>query len=132
MLAVLKEDVHIDMNSTKFVKTTVLFQWLVAGEDHLAYTLVEMCDINSPNCILGKVERVNVEDGTFTLTPEEDVYLSRLVNGDVMSDGSDEEGEEHDEEGQDVNENHLTRLQGLSSSGRQTTRFQLLTRSRRL
>ena len=77
------------------------------------------------------VERVNVEDGTFTLTPEEDVRLSRLANGDVMLDGSDEEGEEHDEEGQDVNENHPMRLQGISSSCLRTTRFQLLSRSRR-
>ena len=101
------------------VKNTVLFQWLVAGEDHLAYTLREMCNINSPGCILGKVERVNVEDGTFALTPEEDVRLSRMANGDVMSDGSDEQ------------ENHPMRLQGISFSGRRTTRFQLLTRSRR-
>ena len=50
-----------------------------------------MCDINSPNCILGKVERVNVEDGTIARTPKEDVCLSRMANGDVMSDGSDEE-----------------------------------------
>mgnify|MGYP001799807636 FL=1 len=78
-----------------------------------------MCDINSPNCILGKVERVNVEDGTIARTPKEDVCLSRMANGDVMSDGSDEQ------------ENHPMRQQGISFSGRRTTRFQLLTRSRR-
>ena len=38
-LALLKEDVHIDTNTNEFVKTTVLFQWLVALEDHLSYTL---------------------------------------------------------------------------------------------
>ena len=102
------------------VKTTVLFQWLVAGADHLVYTLGEMCDIYFPNCILGMVERVNVEDGTTSaLTPEEDVCLSRMANGDVMSDGSDEQ------------ENLPMRQQGISFSGRRTTRFQLLTRSRR-
>ena len=36
-----------------------------------------------------------------------------MANGDVMSDGSDEEGKEHDEEGQDVNENHPMRLQDI-------------------
>ena len=69
--------------------------------------------IRQEKCILGKVERINVEDGTFALTPEEDVRLSGMANGDVMSDGSDEEGKEHDEEGQDVNENHPMRLQDI-------------------
>ena len=50
-LAVLKEDVHNDVNTNEFVKTTVLFQWLLAGEDHLVYTLGEICDIDSTKCV---------------------------------------------------------------------------------
>ena len=44
----------------------------MAGEDYLVYTLGEMCDINSSKCILGKIERINFEDGTFALKPEEE------------------------------------------------------------
>ena len=54
-----------------------------------------------------------------------------MANGDVISDESDEEGEEHDGEGQDVDKNLPIRLDGISSSSRRTTRFQLLIRSRR-
>ena len=64
-LVVLQEDIHIDMN----IITAVLFQWLVLGENYLVYASEQLCDINFPRFMLGKVECFIVEDSTFALTP---------------------------------------------------------------
>ena len=75
-LAVLKEDVYRTQSSGDYLKDTVAFQWLNISTDNLVYTLGELCSVNSPKCILGKVEGYSSEDTeTYTINPEEDIRL---------------------------------------------------------
>ena len=107
----------------------VKFQRLNQTSDPLTYTAGDVCDRNSPNCILTRILGFTAKGSSITLTSEEDNRLCRLVNGDLDDGdvGDDENQTPEDEKAAEESEREvsLPRLAGVSLSGRQTTRFQL-------
>ena len=105
------------------------FQWLNWTSDPLTYTPGDVCDRNSPNCILTRVLGFTVEGSSITLTFEGNNRFCRLANGDLDDEdvGDDEDQTPEDERaaGESEREVSLPRLAGVSLSGRRTTRFQL-------
>ena len=59
----------------------------------------DVCDRNSPNCILTRVLGFTAKVSSITLTSEEDSRLSRLANGDLDDEdvGDDEDQTPEDE-----------------------------------
>jgi len=132
-LAVLLEDVQVKADSRNFVRNKVVLRWLNQAEDTLTYTSSDICAENSPKCILTRVLDFTCEKSgdmlTVNVSPEEDVRLCRIANGDVDEDDDDSENEDEaemptDDDHQDVTDQSLPpRLEGVSLSGRRTTRF---------
>ena len=112
-----------------FLRKKVQFQWLNQTSDPPTYTPGDVCDRNSPNCILTRVLGFTAEGSSITLTSEEDNRLYRLANGDLDDgdDGDDENQTPEDEKAAEESKREvsLPRLAGVSLSGRRTTRFQL-------
>ena len=54
-LAVLLEDVQIEVNGGNFVLQRVSLKWLNQTSDSLTYTSADVCNGNSPKCILTRV-----------------------------------------------------------------------------
>ena len=54
-LAVLLEDVQIEVNGGNFVQQKVSLKWLNQTSDSLTYTFDDVCNGNSPKCILTRV-----------------------------------------------------------------------------
>ena len=80
----------------------------------------DVCDRNSPNCILTRVLGFTVEGNN---------RFCRLANGDLddedVGDDEDQTSEDERAAGESEREVSLPRLAGVSLSGRRTTRFQL-------
>lgn len=122
-LAVLLEDVQIEVNGGNFVQQRVSLKWLNQTSDSLTYTSGDVCNGNSPKCILTRVLDFSSDGSDIILTTEEDNRLCRIANGDY-GDDDDNENETapptaEDEGGVSV----PIRLPGVSLSGRRTTRF---------
>ncbi|RMX47396.1 hypothetical protein pdam_00018745 [Pocillopora damicornis] len=98
-LAILLQDVQLEVDGGNFLGKKVQFQWL------------------------------NQTRFKHHSTSEEDERLCRLANGDLddEDDGDDEDQTPEDERaaGESEREVSLSRLAGVSLSGRRTTRFQL-------
>ena len=136
-LAVLAEDVHLDVNTSEFVKRTVQFTWLEQSEDHLTYTLGGLSLSNSPKCILARANNYTCDqtrnDCFLTLAPEEDNRLCRLANCDEFENDVSDHDDSQDSlvEQQKDNSTHPvpqygpSRQAGVSLTGRRTTRFLL-------
>ena len=128
-LAILLQDVQLEVDGGNFLRKKVQFQWLNQTSDPLTYTPGDVCDRNSPNCILTRVLGFTAKGSSITLTSEEDNRLSRLANGDLYDEdvGDDEDQNPEDERaaGESEREVSLPRLAGVSLSGRRTTLFQL-------
>lgn len=128
-LAVLLEDVQVEVSDGNFLRQKVAIQWLNQTSDPLTYNPGDVCNENSPKCILTRVLGFTSEGPNITLTTEEDTRLCRLANGDLDEDDVGEnqnetvEDETTAEEGE--SEVSLPRLPGVSLSGRRTTRFVL-------
>ena len=125
-LAILLQDVQLEVDGGNFLRKKVQFQWLNQTSDPLTYTPGDVCDRNSPNCTLTRVLGFTAEGSNITLTSEEDNRLCRLANGDLNDEdvGDDEDQNPEDERaaGESEREVSLPRLAGASLSGRQTTR----------
>nr|XP_058941409.1 uncharacterized protein LOC131769690 [Pocillopora verrucosa] len=127
-LAVLLQDVQLEVDGGNFLRKKVQFQWLNQTNDPLTYTPGDVCDRKSPNCILTRVLGFTAEVSSITLTTEEDNRLCRLANGDLDDEdvGNDEDQTPEDEAaGESEREVSLPRLAGVGLSGRRTTCFQL-------
>ena len=128
-LAVLLEDVEVHSDGDTFLRNSVKFQWLNQTEDHLCFTSGDFCDRNSPKCILARVLDFTCEKSgdllTVNVSPEEDVRLCRIANGDVEEDedSDDDDGNDAGVVNDQASEQSLPRLEGVSLSGRRTTRF---------
>ncbi|CAH3175052.1 unnamed protein product [Porites lobata] len=122
-LAVLLEDVQIEVNGGNFVQQRVSLKWLNQTSDSLTYTSGDVCDGNSPKCILTRVLDFSSDGSDIILTTEEDNRLCRIANGD-HGDDDDNENETAPPTAEDEGEVSLPiRLPGVSLSGRRTTRF---------
>ena len=93
-LAVLLEDVQVEVNYQKFLRQKVAFQWLNQTSDPLTYIPGDTCNRNSPKCILTQVVGYTGEGANITLSSEEDTRLCRLANGDLSDDDEDVEDTE--------------------------------------
>ena len=128
-LAVLSQYVQLEVDGGDFLRKKVQFQWLNQTSDPLTYTPGDVCDRNSPNCILTRVLRFTAKGSSITLTSQEDNRLCRLANDDLDDGdvGDDENQTPEDEKAAEESEMEvsLPRLAGVSLSGRRTTRFQL-------
>ncbi|EDO33237.1 predicted protein [Nematostella vectensis] len=132
-LAVMMEDVLVIAATGRFQKNSVTFRWLDQTDDHLKYTFHEVCNGNSPRCLLAKVESLTIDDQIVTITPEEDIKLSRIANGDDQTvetrENENEErkwltnGESSSTPTEAKEESFPARVEGVSLSGRKTTRF---------
>ena len=98
-LAILLQDVQLEVDGGNFLRKKVQFQWLNWTSDPLTYTPGDVCDRNSPNCILTRVLGFTAKVSSITLTSEEDSRLSRLANGDLDDEdvGDDEDQTPEDE-----------------------------------
>ena len=118
-LAILLQDVQLEVDGGNFLRKKVQFQWLNG----------DVCDRNSPNFILTRVLGFTAEGSSITLTSEEDNRLCRLANGDPddedVGDDEDQTPEDQRAARESEREVSLPRLAGVSLSGRRTTRFQL-------
>ena len=89
----------------------------------------DVCDRNSPNCILTRVLGFTVEGSSIPLTFEGNNRFCRLANGDLddedVGDDEDQTSEDERAAGESEREVSLPRLAGVSLSGRRTTLFQL-------
>ena len=128
-LAVLLEDVQVEVHDGKFLRQKVALQWLNQTSDPLTYTPGDTCNRNSPKCILTRVVGYT-EDANITLSSEEDTRLCRLANGDLSYDEDVEDTEDAEvfvdtaaEPTEYEREVSLLRLPGVSLSGRRTTHF---------
>ena len=122
-LAVLLEDVQIEVNGGNFVQQRVSLKWLNQTSDSLTYTSGDVCNGNSPKCILTRVLDFSSDGSDIILTTEEDNRLCRIANGDY-GDDDDNENETAPPTAEDDGEVSLPiRLPGVSLSGRRTTRF---------
>ena len=96
-LAILFEDVQAKANGGHFVRDKVPLGWLNQTEDTLTYTSGDVCDQNSPKCILARVLDFTCEKSgnvlTVNVSPEEDIRLSRIANGNVGEEEDDSENE---------------------------------------
>jgi len=54
-LAVVLKDVQIEVNDGNFVRQKVSLKWLNKTNDQLPYTRGDVCNGNSPKCILTRV-----------------------------------------------------------------------------
>ena len=93
-LAVLSEDVQVEVNDRKFLRQKVALQWLNQTSDPLTYIPGDTCNRNSPKCILTQVVGYTGEGANVTLSSEEDTRLCRLANRNL----SDDEDVEHTED----------------------------------
>ncbi|CAH3162732.1 unnamed protein product [Porites lobata] len=122
-LAVLLEDVQIEANGGNFVQQRVSLKWLNQTSDSLTYTSGDVCNGNSPKCILTRVLDFSSDGSDIILTTEEDNRLCRIANGDY-GDDDDNENETAPPTAEDEGEVSLPiRLPGVNLSGRRTTRF---------
>ncbi|CAH3164136.1 unnamed protein product [Porites lobata] len=122
-LAVRLEDVQIEVNGGNFVQQRVSLKWLNQTSDSLTYTSGDVCNGNSPKCILTRVLDFSSDGSDIILTTEEDNRLCRIANGDY-GDDDDNENETAPPTAEDEGEVSVPiRLLGVSLSGRRTTRF---------
>ncbi|PFX25694.1 hypothetical protein AWC38_SpisGene9688 [Stylophora pistillata] len=122
-LAVLPEDVQIEVNGGNLVQQRVSLKWLNQTSDSLTYTSGDVCNGNSPKCILTRVLDFSSDRSHIILTTEEDNRLCRIANGDYGH-HDDNENETAPPTAEDEGEVSLPiRLPGVSLSGRRTTRF---------
>ena len=121
-LAVLLEDVQIEVNGGNVVQQRVSLKWLNQTSDSLTYTSGDFCNGNSPKCILIRALDFSSDGSDIILTTEEDNRLYRIANGDY-GDDDENENETAPPTAKDKGEVSLPiRLPGVSLSGRRTTR----------
>ena len=122
-LAFLLEDVQIEVNSGNFVQQRVSLKWLNQTSDSLTYTFDDVCNGNSPKCILTRALNFSSDGSDIILATEEDNRLCRIANGDYGGD-DDNENETAPPIAEDEGEVFLPmRLLGVRLSGRRTTQF---------
>ena len=113
------QDVQLEVDGNNLFRKKAQFHWLNG----------DVCDRNTPNCILTRVLRFTVEGSSIPLTFEGNNRFCRLANGDLNDEdvGDDEDQTPEDERaaGESEREVSLPRLAGVSLSGRRTTLFQL-------
>ena len=78
-LAVLLKDVQIEVNGGNFVQQRVFLKWLNQTSDSLTYTYDDVCNGNSPKCILSQVLDFSSDGSDIILTTEEDDRLCRIA-----------------------------------------------------
>ena len=70
-LAVLLEDVQIEVDGGNFVQQRVSLKWLNETSDSLTYTSGDVCNGDSPKCILIRVFEFSSDGSDIILTTEE-------------------------------------------------------------
>ena len=121
--AVLLEDVHIKVNGGNFCAAKSIPKWLNQTSDSLTYTSGDVCNGNSPKCILTRELDFSSDGSDIILTTEENNRLRRIANGD-FGDDDDNENENAPPTAEDEGEVSLPmRLLGVSLSVRRKTRF---------
>ena len=101
----------------------VSLKWVNQTSDSLTYTSDDVCNGNSPKCILTRVLNFSSDGPDIILTTEEDNRLCRIANGDYADD-DDNENETAPPTAEDEGEVSLPmRMLGVSLSGRRRTRF---------
>ena len=117
------------MNDGNFVRQKVSLKWLHQTNNQLTYRYGDVCNGNSPKCILTRVLHFSCEEpDSITLSSEEDNRLCKIANGGHGDDDIKNENEKGTAEPtqEDEGEESLpVRLPGVSFSGRRTTRFVL-------
>ena len=101
----------------------VSLKWVNQTSDSLTYTSDDVCNGNSPRCILTRVLNFSSDGSDIILTTEEDNRLCRIANGEY-GDDDDNANETAPATAEDEGEvSFPMRLLGVSLSGRRTTRF---------
>ena len=88
-LAVLLEDVPVEVNGGNFAQKRVFLKWLKQTSDSLTYTSQDVRNGSSPKCILARVLDFS-SDGSDILTTEENNRLCGIANGDYGDDDDNE------------------------------------------
>lgn len=125
-LAVLLEDVEIEVNGGHFVQQRVSLKWLNQTSDSLTHTSGDVCNGNSHQCILTQVLNCSSDGSNIISTSEEDNTLCRIANGNYGDDDDDDDNENGTAPPTVEDEGEVSlpiRLPGVSLSGRRTTRF---------
>ena len=111
-LAVLLEDIQVKVDGGNFVRDKVTLRWL-NQEDALTYTSGDVCDQNFPKCILTRVLDFScLKSGevlTVNVSPEEDIRLCRIANGDEFDNEDDSENENEADMTNDHDDHHATK-----------------------
>ena len=84
--AVLLDDVQIEVNGGHFVQQRVSLKWVNQTSDSLTYPFNDVCNGNSPKCILTRVLWRLFFRWIRQTTTEEDNGLCRIAHGDYGDD----------------------------------------------
>ena len=68
----------------------VSLKWVNQTSDSLTHTSDDLCNGNSPKCILTQVLNFSSDESDIILTTEEDNRLCRVANGDYGDDDDNE------------------------------------------
>jgi hypothetical protein len=79
-LAILLDDVCVEVDSEKFVKNRINIQWLNLTDYALCYVRGDTCNNNSPKCIMTESHGILFEDDQFQVPAEEDIRLRFFGN----------------------------------------------------
>ena len=82
----LLEDVQIEVNGGNFVQQRAALKWLNQTSDSLTYTSGDVCNGNTPKCILTRALDFSFNGSDIILTTEEDNRLCRIANADYGDD----------------------------------------------
>ena len=84
-LAVLLEDLQIEVNGGNFVQQRVSLKWLNQTSDSLTYTSGDVCNGNSPKCILTRVLDLSSDGSDIILTTEDVTGSFELLMGTMVT-----------------------------------------------
>ena len=104
----------------------VSLKWLNQTSDSLTHTSGDVCNGNSPQCILTQVLNCSSDGSDIISTSEEDNTLCRIANGNYGDDDDDDDNENETAPPTVEDEGEVSlpiRLPGVSLSGRRTTWF---------
>ena len=83
-LACLLEDVQIEVDGGNIVQQRVSLKWLNQTSDSLTYTSGDICNGNSPKCILTRVLDISFDGSDIILTTEEVTGSVELLMGTMV------------------------------------------------
>ena len=74
-LAILLEDIYVEVGSRRFMGNNMNIRWLNQTDDPLCYVKGDTCNKNSPKCIMTDSRKILFEGDQFLVPPEENIRL---------------------------------------------------------